>query len=311
MLIVNAARDGSYTFSRNKGPETGNVTAFLRTQDWGIDEPNWPPKVYQFWPTRSTEPTYPVPIWIWQRAVVLDHEGYPMLDFKDLPATISSHEDGSILEGIVREDPRITDRDIAVRMPWGDSNTRMEPVVDPETVGLKRSTFRHNAGCINWQERQPEEALASPFVSTAGGLSGMDSGEWPLEQPIVPDPLPLVSTVGSYPGMASGEWILSQPVVPGPLPLVSTVGSYSGMASGEWLLAQPVVPDPLPFFFTVQGFSGMASEEWLLAQPVEPNPMLTTQISGFGTTEDAIERDVEFAEFLNPYLNPFDPFTPE
>ncbi|KAL9044307.1 MAG: hypothetical protein Q9214_002546 [Letrouitia sp. 1 TL-2023] len=317
------------------------MTAFLRTQDWGINPFQWPPKVFQLTRTRSTEPTYRVPIWIWQGVVILDHEGFPMLDFKDLPATISSHENGSILEGIIREDPRITDRDIAVRMPWGYTYMTMEPIVDAETVGLRRALFRNAAGCISWQETQPVRALASPFVSPVSRHSRIASGEWLLDQPLESDPSQFVSSADNFSGTASGEWLLDQPLESDPSQFVSSadnfsgtasvgwlldqplesdpsqivspVDSFSGMASVGWLLDQQLESDPSQIVSSVGNFSGMASGEWLLAQPVElaePYRTLTTGIEDFEIMEDVTERDIEFDGFSDHESNSYYPLTP-
>ncbi|KAI4165671.1 MAG: hypothetical protein LQ342_000613 [Letrouitia transgressa] len=326
-LILDAAQEGSYSYPRRVGAEVDDVTAFLRTQDWGINPSQWPPKVFQLLRTGSTEPTYHVPIWIWHGFVILDHEGLPMLNFKDLPATISSHEDGSILEGIIREDPRISDRDIAVRMPWGHTYMKMEPIIDSGSVVLRRLLFRNEAGCISWQETQPVRTLASPFVSPESRPSGMDTGEWLLDQPSEEDPsffVTLVGRPGGPSGMATGERLLGQPLESNPSffavgrPSEVATGERlfgqplepAGMASGKWPFDQALEPDPSLFRPPVGGPSGMASRERVMAQLAELNLMRTTEFNGLEMEGGDTERGIELNGSLNQDLNPYHPPAP-
>ena len=154
-LIEEAAKQGSYTFSRNTGENPEDVTSYHPGQDWSADiRSHRPPKTFQYLRTEETEPSDAVPVWVWNGSVVLDFDGIPQLAFKNLPATISSREDGCILEGMTREDPRIISKDLSARMPWAVFSGKLQPLVRPKAISMRRQRFRIAAGCISWNERQ-------------------------------------------------------------------------------------------------------------------------------------------------------------
>lgn len=100
---------------------------------------------------------------------MLDYDGHPLVDFGALPATINSEEHGCFLEGMIREDPRISWHQVVARMPWKEVPnistpsprpvTRYGPVMSDNGGGMKRLRFRLYAGCIAWTDREGSDAL--------------------------------------------------------------------------------------------------------------------------------------------------------
>ncbi|KAL8646351.1 MAG: hypothetical protein Q9210_006190 [Variospora velana] len=183
-LIREAAKRGTYqTWTDGKGRihsrgdpvGRDDVTAYHPGQDWTLERDNRPPKTFQFIRTPVTEPRYPVETWIWHGFIVLDYDGYPMRAFQALPATICSKEDGCFLEGMFREDPRITWDDIIARVPWkevpraapspSETPSLYEPMVDFHPMSMRRARFRNQAACISWKPREGSDKLRKVMES--------------------------------------------------------------------------------------------------------------------------------------------------
>ena len=84
-------------------------------------------------------------------ATVLDWEGRPILDFRNLPNTISSNVEGWRMEAWMRQDLRITVHDIVARLrTQPKSDGFVEPIHDRRRLASKTSHFRENAGLLSW-----------------------------------------------------------------------------------------------------------------------------------------------------------------
>ncbi|KAL8750047.1 MAG: hypothetical protein Q9184_006567 [Pyrenodesmia sp. 2 TL-2023] len=170
-LIREASLQGSYrswTDTKGKAHTRGDcgpwgpddITSYHPQQIWGLDRAHQPPKNFQFLRVKEAEPTYRVGTWIWRDNVVLDFDGIPMRDFRALPATISSIEDGGFLEGMCREDPRISWKDIRARLPVRHSPmTNPKPVLLATAVAMRRVRYRESSACIAWKSRQGSDDL--------------------------------------------------------------------------------------------------------------------------------------------------------
>ncbi len=118
--------------------------------------------------------------------MVLDYNGNPLRNFRALPATISSKEDGCFLEGMLREDPRMSWDDMAARMPWREIadptlppssyHLQFMPCVSNNTGGMRRLRFRVHAGCIAWTEREGSENLQT-LIEAEGGRANKECGQ--------------------------------------------------------------------------------------------------------------------------------------
>ncbi|KAL8750186.1 MAG: hypothetical protein Q9184_006514 [Pyrenodesmia sp. 2 TL-2023] len=174
-MIYEASHQGTYrtwvvknkTFSRGDcGPwGQSDVTAYHPQQNWSIERAHRPPKTFQIERRPLTEPTYPINIWVWRGIIVLDYKGLPLRDFKSIPATLSSEEDGCFLEGMSREDPRAAWKDFCARMPVRNPGPApqppglYEPVMNDTGAAMRRLRFRMSAGCIAWKPRQGSKEI--------------------------------------------------------------------------------------------------------------------------------------------------------
>ncbi|KAL9014483.1 MAG: hypothetical protein Q9173_000863 [Seirophora scorigena] len=177
-LIREAAKKGAYqTWSDKKGrvhsrgdpvgPD--DLTAFHPGQNWTLERANRPPKTFQFLRTEETEPSDPIEDWVWRGFLVLDHHGNPLRAFKALPVAISSKEDGCFLEGMFREDPRISWEDIVARVPYKEvprpsaspeeTPVLYEAVVNHHRMSVRCARFRKQAACISWKPREGTDKL--------------------------------------------------------------------------------------------------------------------------------------------------------
>lgn len=109
-------------YPRAQGDDELDVTAYLLSQrDWdleGDDGPaNIPPDVlYKFANTGRQTPTYRVSWMFDEGRVVLDLNNHPVKDYGDIPLTLSSQVEGSLMEIILRLDPRIKNMDLWARL---------------------------------------------------------------------------------------------------------------------------------------------------------------------------------------------------
>lgn len=80
-------------------------------------------------------------IWFYNGKVVLDHINHPILDFKNMPKTISSQVEGGLQEAITRQDFRIDVNDFRVRMPSDPKNKGVISLPTLSAISMRRSRF--------------------------------------------------------------------------------------------------------------------------------------------------------------------------
>lgn len=105
---------------RARGDREDDVTAFLGTQkDWDLERDhgwNGIDVLYMFAKLDHETPTYEVS-WMYDEGrVVLDPDNHPIMDYRDIPWTLSSNIEGALMEAIRRLDPRITIIDFWARL---------------------------------------------------------------------------------------------------------------------------------------------------------------------------------------------------
>lgn len=147
-------------YPRLKGKHPLDVTAFHPAQkDWGFERHQRPEILHQYEKRGRQTPTYPVQVWTHNGAVVLDFENIPILDFKNMPATISSLVEGGLQEAIIREDLRIDAKDFRVRMLADPKERGMLSLPGLSAISMRRSRFRWRAGYLSWTPRTGSEDI--------------------------------------------------------------------------------------------------------------------------------------------------------
>ena len=132
-----------------------DITAFHPDQkDWAFEERHLRPDILHQYEKRGYQnPCYPVQIWLYHGAVVLDNQNHPILDFKNLPKAISSQVEGGLQEAITRQDSRIEAKDFRMRMLIDPKGQGMISRPGNSAVSMRRSRFRWRAGYLSWTAR--------------------------------------------------------------------------------------------------------------------------------------------------------------
>ena len=92
--------------------------------------------------------------------VVIDCDGNPIQDFRNLPLTISSKVEGLRLEAWLRADTRITFPDLAARMwtEWSPKDGKVAPKYGHRALSKRPSNARTRCGLISWLKKRGREA---------------------------------------------------------------------------------------------------------------------------------------------------------
>lgn len=143
-------------YPRDAGTLLSDVTAFHKAQqDWGFERHQRPEILHQYQKAGHKNPTYAVPIWVYNGNIVLDHEDHPILAFRNMPATISTKVEGGLQEAITREDSRIDVKDFRARMMENPRSKGKRRLTRPSlsAISMRRSRFRWRAGYLSWTTR--------------------------------------------------------------------------------------------------------------------------------------------------------------
>ncbi|MCJ1405073.1 hypothetical protein MMC11_008299 [Xylographa trunciseda] len=162
-LIAQASALGAYRYPHGVGTLPNDITAYKKEQrDWGADRAHWPPILYQYEPTKPA-PRTPRP-GRWTTAageLILDIVNDPLLDFAELPHTISSCEKPAFLEAWFRSNSRIVMKDIRGRMlqdPKGDWDGGVDPI-RTGTIGMRMTRLRETHGMISWRKKKGSDKI--------------------------------------------------------------------------------------------------------------------------------------------------------
>ncbi|KAL8966335.1 MAG: hypothetical protein Q9197_006041 [Variospora fuerteventurae] len=164
LLIDQAATEGEYIYGREKHPQNSDLTvdqtSFLASQrTWGFQERyQYPPIIFVFESKDRSPPTTRIPDMRWRGLLVLDHSGDPVRRFPGIPATLSTHIEGGLMEAIRRHDPRVHNNDLLARMPHSWIETLIDGTEKPHNMtrnvlASRMMRFRENAACLNWTGR--------------------------------------------------------------------------------------------------------------------------------------------------------------
>lgn len=145
---------------RERGIADDDVTSYLpRQKAWGPDrEQNWPDILHCLERRGHPVPDYEVKNLMHNGQIVLDRDDSPVLDYADLPATLSTEFSGRHMETITRLDPRIGHRDFWVRMPktrrTGPNGQTVRQSYSLSTIGMRMTRFRQENGLLSWKVRE-------------------------------------------------------------------------------------------------------------------------------------------------------------
>lgn len=153
-------------YPRERGEADDDITSYLPKQkEWGPDrEQNWPDILHRFERRDLPAPEYNVGYLIHDGKIVLDRDNRPVLDFEDLPATLSAELSGQHMEAIARLDPRISHRDFLARMPKErrirrNGQTIIKPSYSLSAIGMRMTRFRQENGLLSWTTREGSQNI--------------------------------------------------------------------------------------------------------------------------------------------------------
>ncbi|KAL8831037.1 MAG: hypothetical protein Q9170_005468 [Blastenia crenularia] len=170
-LIRDAAARGAYVHHREPDPENHegtiicdhNETSYLHSQrNWGfVRREDYPPITFVFLRKDRQDPVYPrnvIPHMHWRGILVVDARGVPVRRFRNLPATLSTHAEGGLLEAVMRQDSRIAATDLLARMPRQFQEVRVNGppsgvIMNHNMLAQRMARFRDRAPCVHWHGR--------------------------------------------------------------------------------------------------------------------------------------------------------------
>lgn len=159
--------------ARERGIAANDVTSFLPSQkEWGPDRDTDWPKIENNVLHRFERDNYPIQeykptVWYNEGRVILDADNHSILNYKVLPATLSSELSGRDMESMKRLDLRISHKDFRARMPRtilkkSDGNGLVErPLYSLSAIGMRTNRFRKENGLISWTEREGTNSIRS------------------------------------------------------------------------------------------------------------------------------------------------------
>lgn len=156
---------------REHGFAPDDVTSYLPSQkEWGPDrERNWPEILHRLERRELPVSDYLVGNLVYNGRVVLDLDNRPVLDFVDLPATLSTEFSGRCMEAISRLDPRISHGDFRARMPktrrMGRDGQTVRPSCSLSAIGMRMTRFRQEHGLISWTKREGSDNIRDFLIN--------------------------------------------------------------------------------------------------------------------------------------------------
>ena len=156
------------------GRDPMDVTAYHPHQaSWGLDRASRP-AVLSLWlpPNGQNNAIAALGSLKYRGRILLDWEGRNIKAFPNLPLTISSAVEGWRAEAWMREDKRMTYRDIEARMRTQENANGRRFIFGARALATRTKLFRNHAGCVSWK---------SGGDRTAAGLF-MDSLRTPAQR---------------------------------------------------------------------------------------------------------------------------------
>lgn len=166
--------------AREKGAAPNDETSYLASQKkWGPDpERNWPQILHRPERNELPAPDYPIGILRYNGKIVLDLDNRPILDYVDLPATLSTEFSGQHMETITRLDPRISHKDFRARMPKTRKGRRGQTLkpYSLSAIAMRMARFRRKHGLSSWiQHEGSKNQNKLPMSQLSQGNTEADS----------------------------------------------------------------------------------------------------------------------------------------
>lgn len=123
---------------------------------------NWAPILYVFEKKgHNTPKDSPVNWKVGRRVVLAGRDSKPILDYKDIPATLSTELVGRDMEAIKRTDPRIRQRDFIARMPmrYTTKTRKRRKAKSASWIGMEMTRFRQKHGMLSWVGREGSDVI--------------------------------------------------------------------------------------------------------------------------------------------------------
>lgn len=175
---------GKYDVERARGRMPNDVTAFLESQrHWSIQ--NLPDILFQYNKLDHRNPDYEPENRIDPKTGLEQRDprtGRVLRKFRNIPETLSSKVEGWLLEAIMREDDRITLKDIFAYIPEGPEKPKDEHALQMRTKRF-REEYRLRSWCSragsSWWEEQIEQEMTpeQKAQNTTRGLRRFTSAE--------------------------------------------------------------------------------------------------------------------------------------
>ena len=151
-------------YERARGSLYNDITSFHPDQrDWSVDRAEWPSILHQFKPTKIDLRKRRLPTWMTRDGrVILDINDDPVLDYNEIPTTVSSKLEAPLMEAICRSNMNIHIKDIRARMlrdPKGGWNGSGRDPVRNGNLSMSMTRFRAKAGLLSWGKRDGSQAL--------------------------------------------------------------------------------------------------------------------------------------------------------
>lgn len=165
-LLRRASLLGAYVHAREPGPisDTDRTSFLPRDQAWGYDRAQRPPIVFQLFRDEAViathqRPTTPLML---DNQVVLNDDNEIILDWPELPATISSMCTGQEIEYYKRANTRIEFTHIVERtLLQNNVNTRNK-------FSMRATRFRETSGTSSWKPRQGSQLVRTEMTRILG-----------------------------------------------------------------------------------------------------------------------------------------------
>ena len=137
------------------------------------------------------EPVLP-PVWGHRGLVVLDQESHPILNWPQLPHTLSSKLEGWRIEALRRTIPGLEIAHLRARMPRtvNPSKDKMKPVYGLSTLRHRASRFRDEHQLGAWDERQGSVEKKKRFSESQSTSRVSTPGIWSQSETTMSSPLP-------------------------------------------------------------------------------------------------------------------------